>query len=48
LDEARQALKAAGLTHSGFQCQPKLGLVKDTRDTFGTRITEIGGEPSSS
>ena len=48
LDEARQALKAAGLTHSGFQRQPKLGLVKDTRDTFGTRITEIGGEPSSS
>jgi len=48
LEEAGQALKAAGMTHSGFQRHPKLGLVTDTRDTFGTRIMEIAGEPSRS
>jgi len=47
LDEARQALKAAGMTHSGSQRHPKVGLVNDTRDTFVTRIKEIASEPSS-
>jgi len=44
LDEARQALKAARMTHSGFQRHPEVGLVTNTRDTFGTRIKEIAGE----
>ena len=48
LDEARQALEAAGMTHSGLQRHPEVGLVTDTSDTFGTRIKEIAGEPSSS
>ena len=44
LDEARQALKAARMTHSGFQRHPEVGLVTNTRDTFGNRIKEIAGE----
>jgi hypothetical protein len=38
LDEARQALKAVGMAHSGFQRHPEVGLVTDTSNPFGTRI----------
>jgi tetratricopeptide (TPR) repeat protein len=48
LDEARQALEAAAMTHSGFQRHPGVGLVTDTSDTFGTRLKEIAGEPRDS
>jgi tetratricopeptide (TPR) repeat protein len=47
-DEARQALEAAGMTHSGFQYHPEVGLVTDTSDTFGTRLKQIAGEPRAS
>jgi len=41
LDEARQALKAAGVMHSGFQRHPKIGPATDISNTFGAHIKEI-------
>jgi tetratricopeptide (TPR) repeat protein len=46
-NEAKQALEAAVMTHSGFQHHPNLGLVGDTADGFGARLRQIAGEPRS-
>jgi tetratricopeptide (TPR) repeat protein len=46
-NEAKQALEAAQLTHSGFQYHPDLGLVGDIADEFGKRLREIVGGPRS-
>jgi tetratricopeptide (TPR) repeat protein len=46
-NEAKQALEAAKMTDSGFQYHPNLGLVGDTADEFGKRLSEIAGKPRS-
>jgi tetratricopeptide (TPR) repeat protein len=46
--EAKQALEAAKMTHSGFQHHPNIGLVGDTADAFGNRLRQIVGKPRSS
>jgi tetratricopeptide (TPR) repeat protein len=46
-NEAKQALEAAKMTDSGFQYHPNLGLVGDTADEFGNRLSEIAGKPRS-
>jgi hypothetical protein len=46
-EEARRALEAAGMTHSGFQHHPALGLVGDTADEFGKRLRQIAERPRS-
>jgi len=35
------------MTDSGFQYHPNLGLVGDTADEFGKRLSEIAGKPRS-
>src|SRR5258708_26192781 len=47
-NEAKQALDAAKMTHSGFQHHPNVGLVGGTADEFGNRLRQIGGKPRSS
>jgi len=46
-NEAKQALAAANMTHSGFQHHPNLGLVGDTADEFGNRLRQIASKPRS-
>jgi hypothetical protein len=46
-NEAKQALEAAKMTHSGFQHHPNLGLVGDTADEFGNRLRQIASKPRS-
>ncbi len=46
-NEARQALEAAKMTHSGFHHHPNLGLVGDTADEFGNRLRQIAEKPRS-
>ena len=46
-NEARQALEAATMTHSGFQRHASLGLVGNTADEFGERLRQIAGERRS-
>ncbi len=46
-NEAKQALEAAKMTHSGFQHHPNIGLVGDTADEFGNRLMQIAGKPRS-
>jgi len=46
-NEAKQALEAAKMTHSGFQHHPNFGLVGDSADEFGNRLREITGKPRS-
>jgi len=45
--EAKLALEAAGMTHSGFQHHPNLGLAGDTADEFGNRLRQIASKPRS-
>jgi hypothetical protein len=42
---ARLALEAATATDSGFRYHPNFGLVDDTTDEFGTRLTKIADQP---
>jgi tetratricopeptide (TPR) repeat protein len=46
-NEAKQALEAASMSHSGFQHHPNLGLVSDTADEFGKRLRKIASKPRS-
>jgi len=45
--EAKQALEAANMTHSGFHYHPNLGLVGDSSDCFGNRLRKIVAERRS-
>jgi hypothetical protein len=46
-NEAKLALEAAKMTHSGFQHHANLGLVGNTADEFGNRLGQIAGGPRS-
>jgi hypothetical protein len=46
-NEARQALEAAKITHSGFRYHPDFGLVDDTADEFGNRLKQIANKSRS-